>query len=72
MFQGMVVITPDYRKSTDEGGEFPAGIEDIYATLKWAYNNKAQLGISSEIILAGGSSGGNMAIAAAMLAKVSI
>lgn len=53
-----IVLSVGYRLAPESA--FPAGLDDSYATLRWAVEHTAQLGWSGEkLALAGDSSGGN-------------
>jgi len=67
---GVVVIGVEFRNSAGSLGchPFPAGLNDCSAGLHWVYDNKEQLNISN-IVLAGESGGGNLALATCLKAK---
>ena len=65
-----VVISIDYRLAPET--KFPGAVEDAYAAVRWASSadNAAELRIDPERIAVGGASaGGNLAAAAALLAR---
>lgn len=54
------VLSIDYRMGPEH--KFPAAVEDALCSLRWAYDNAAELGINPERIAVGGdSAGGNLA-----------
>jgi len=67
---GVVVIGVEFRNSAGSAGchPFPAGLNDCSAGLHWVYDNKEHLNISN-IVLAGESGGGNLALATCLKAK---
>lgn len=61
-----IVVAPSYRLAPEN--PFPAGLEDCYATLMWIANEAHRFGgNSSKIAIAGGSAGGGMTAALALL-----
>lgn len=63
-----VVISPDYRLAPEN--KAPAAIEDVYAALLWAASPDNGLNIDTGRIAVGGvSAGGNLAAAAALMAR---
>ncbi len=66
------MVTPDFRNSKDEGGAFPAGLEDCYAALTWAASHARELGATCQLVVGGESGGGNLSIATALLSKVGL
>ena len=67
---GLIVIGVEFRNTAGILGEhqFPAGLNDCVAGLKWVYENKKKLDIS-KIIVSGESGGGNLSIATGLKAK---
>lgn len=62
------VASPDYRLAPEH--PYPAPIEDCYAGLKWLISNADSLGIDpNRVIIGGGSAGGGLAAALALLVR---
>ena len=61
--QGVFVVGVEFRSEALNVGHhpFPNGLNDCAAAVRWVFENKSKLGISS-LILAGESGGGNLAI----------
>ena len=63
-----IVISVDYRLAPEH--PFPAGVDDSYAAVVWAYQNAKRFGgDSSRIAVGGDSAGGTMATVVAALAR---
>jgi len=67
---GLRVVGVEFRNGGGKLGDhpFPAGLNDCASALRWVYENRAQLGITS-IVISGESGGGNLAIATTLKAK---
>jgi len=64
---GMTVVAPDFRNYIHHPDEkikptrFPAGLNDCYSGLEWAYEHKSELGCET-IVVFGESGGGNLTL----------
>ncbi|MGW7518992.1 alpha/beta hydrolase [Streptomyces sp. NPDC054796] len=65
---GAVVVSVDYRLAPEV--RFPAPVEDAYAAVCWAAGHVGELGgAPGALVVAGDSAGGNLAAAAALVAR---
>jgi acetyl esterase len=65
---GLVTIAPDFRMSPEY--PFPAALEDCYGVICGVVNNAQRLDIDpSKIVIAGDSSGANMAVVVSMISR---
>jgi acetyl esterase/lipase len=64
----VVVISVDYRKAPED--PYPAGADDCYSAAQWVFDNASELDINPENIgIYGGSAGGGLALAVALMAR---
>ncbi len=62
-----IVISVDYRLAPEN--PFPDGLNDVYNTLQWTYNNAESInGDKKKIAIAGDSAGGNISAAVSLMA----
>nr|WP_227025508.1 alpha/beta hydrolase [Streptomyces tsukubensis] len=65
---GVAVVSVDYRLAPEH--PHPAPVEDCYAGLVWTVEHAADIGIDpGHVVLVGGSAGGGIAAAVALLAR---
>lgn len=63
-----VIVSPDYRLSVK--APFPAAVEDCYDALLWLNQNRKRLNIrQDQVFLGGGSAGGGLAAALALMSR---
>ena len=67
---GLCVVGVEFRNGAGKLGDhpFPAGLNDCATGTRWAYGNRAALGIS-HLVVSGESGGGNLCLAVALKAK---
>jgi acetyl esterase/lipase len=65
---GAVVVSVEYRLAPEH--PYPAPVEDCYAALTWMAKSLDELGVDpAKLVVYGGSAGGGLTIATAMLAR---
>jgi acetyl esterase len=65
---GAIVVAPSYRLAPEN--KFPSAVEDAYAAMKWVGERIASFGGNiDKLFVAGDSAGGNLAAAAAQMAR---
>ena len=65
---GAVVVSVEYRLAPEN--PYPAPIDDVYAGLLWTADHAEEIGADAErIVIAGGSAGGGLAAALALLLR---
>ncbi|ARJ04094.1 lipase [Cnuibacter physcomitrellae] len=57
--RGLTVVLPEYRRIGDEGGGWPAALDDVRAAVEWA----SSAGLAPDVV-AGHSAGGHLAVRA--------
>lgn len=66
---GWTVLAPTYRLAPEH--PFPAGLEDVIATVRWVIEHGSAHGLDpARIVLSGTSAGANLALAAAVSAEL--
>lgn len=67
-YSNALVVAPEYRLSPEH--QYPAGHDDAYTAFEWMVGSAAALGVDPDnLVLAGDSAGGMLAVATAMRAR---
>lgn len=65
---GATVVSVDYRKAPEF--PYPSGPDDCYSASQWVFENASELGIDKQNTgIYGGSAGGGLALAVALMAR---
>ncbi len=64
---GITTVAVDYRRAPED--PFPAAVDDAVGVIRWLADRGGEIGVTAPLAVAGDSSGGNLAAAAALVLR---